>query len=97
MEIIIYCAEPCKVVVSISFDFLQFLTVFMNVGLLTVSLRGYWHPAALQPGLTRLSLAIVGVRFFGVSRACRYFERVYISSYGVQGLYGFAMYGFMLI
>ena len=50
-----------------------FLTVFMNVGLLTVS-SWLLASAALQPGLTYLSLAIVGVRFFGVSRAvCRYF------------------------
>ncbi len=45
-----------------------FLTVFMNVGLLTVS-AWLLASAALQPGLTYLSLAIVGVRFFGVSRA----------------------------
>lgn len=65
-----------------------FLTVFMNVGLLTVS-AWLLASAALQPGLTYLSLAIVGVRFFGVSRAvCRYFERYTSHCMAFQGLYG---------
>lgn len=65
-----------------------FLTVFMNVGLLTVS-AWLLVSAALQPGLTYLSLAIVGVRFFGVSRAvCRYFERYTSHRMAFQGLYG---------
>ena len=65
-----------------------FLTVFMNVGLLTVS-AWLLASAALQPGLTYLSLAIVGVRFFGVSRAvCRYFERYTSHRMAFQGLYG---------
>lgn len=65
-----------------------FLTVFMNVGLLTVS-AWLLASAALQPGLTHLSLAIVGVRFFGVSRAvCRYFERYTSHRMAFQGLYG---------
>ena len=65
-----------------------FLTVFMNVGLLTVS-AWLLASAALQPGLTYLSLAIVGVRFFGVSRAvCRYFERYTAHRMAFQGLYG---------
>ena len=65
-----------------------FLTVFMNVGLLTVS-TWLLASAALQPGLTYLSLAIVGVRFFGVSRAvCRYFERYTSHRMAFQGLYG---------
>ena len=65
-----------------------FLTVFMNVGLLTVS-PWLLASAALQPGLTYLSLAIVGVRFFGVSRAvCRYFERYTSHRMAFQGLYG---------
>lgn len=49
----------------------SFLTVFMNVGLLTTSA---WliTSAALRPELAALSLSIVGVRFFGISRAvCR--------------------------
>ena len=90
MEIIIYCVESCKVVVSISFDF-TFLTVFMNVGLLTVS-AWLLASAALQPGLTYLSLA-VGVRFFGVSRAvCRYFERYTSHRMAFQGLYGLRLW-----
>ena len=65
-----------------------FLTVLMNVGLLTVS-AWLLASAALQPGLTYLSLAIVGVRFFGVSRAvCRYFERYTSHRMAFQGLYG---------
>ena len=65
-----------------------FLTVFMNVGLLTVS-AWLLASAALQQGLTYLSLAIVGVRFFGVSRAvCRYFERYTSHRMAFQGLYG---------
>ena len=65
-----------------------FLTVFMNVGLLTVS-AWLLASASLQPGLTYLSLAIVGVRFFGVSRAvCRYFERYTSHRMAFQGLYG---------
>ena len=62
----------------------------MNVGLLTVS-AWLLASAALQPGLTYLSLAIVGVRFFGVSRAvCRYFERYTSSSYYVPRSVWFA-------
>ena len=73
-----------------------FLTVFMNVGLLTVS-AWLLASAALQPGLTYLSLAIVGVRFFGVSRAvCRYFER-YTSIVWRSKVCMVCVYGFMLI
>ncbi|MBS4913530.1 MAG: thiol reductant ABC exporter subunit CydC [Veillonella sp.] len=66
----------------------SFLTVFMNVGLLTASA---WliTEAALQPELAALSLAIVGVRFFGISRAvCRYIERYVSHHMAFQGLYG---------
>ena len=69
-----------------------FLTVFMNVGLLTVS-SWLLASAALQPGLTYLSLAIVGVRFFGISRAvCRYFERYTSHRMAFQGLYGLRLW-----
>ena len=69
-----------------------FLTVFMNVGLLTVS-SWLLASAALQPDLTYLSLAIVGVRFFGVSRAvCRYFERYTSHRMAFQGLYGLRLW-----
>ena len=69
-----------------------FLMVFMNVGLLTVS-SWLLASAALQPGLTYLSLAIVGVRFFGVSRAvCRYFERYTSHRMAFQGLYGLRLW-----
>ena len=69
-----------------------FFTVFMNVGLLTVS-SWLLASAALQPGLTYLSLAIVGVRFFGVSRAvCRYFERYTSHRMAFQGLYGLRLW-----
>ena len=64
----------------------------MNVGLLTVS-SWLLASAALQPGLTYLSLAIVGVRFFGVSRAvCRYFERYTSHRMAFQGLYGLRLW-----
>ena len=60
----------------------------MNVGLLSVS-SWLLASAALQPGITYLSLAIVGVRFFGISRAvCRYFERYTSHKMAFQGLYG---------
>lgn len=51
------------------------LTVYANVGLLAASA---WliSSAALHPSVAELSLAIVGVRFFGLARAiCRYGER----------------------
>ncbi|MBE6079363.1 MAG: thiol reductant ABC exporter subunit CydD [Veillonella sp.] len=66
----------------------SFLTVFMNVGLLTTSA---WliTSAALRPELAALSLSIVGVRFFGISRAvCRYIERYVSHHMAFQGLYG---------
>lgn len=66
----------------------SFLTVFMNVGLLTTSA---WliTEAALRPELAALSLAIVGVRFFGIARAvCRYIERYVSHHMAFQGLYG---------
>lgn len=53
-------------------------TVYANVGLLASSA---WliSAAALHPSVAELSVAIVGVRFFGLARAiCRYGER-YIS------------------
>lgn len=60
----------------------------MNVGLLTTSA---WliTSAALRPELAALSLSIVGVRFFGISRAvCRYIERYVSHHMAFQGLYG---------
>ena len=66
----------------------SFLTVFMNVGLLTTST---WliTSAALRPELAALSISIVGVRFFGISRAvCRYVERYVSHHMAFQGLYG---------
>ncbi|BBB90353.1 MAG TPA: thiol reductant ABC exporter subunit CydC [Methylomusa anaerophila] len=51
------------------------LTIWSNVGLMTVSA---WliAAAALQPAVSELSIAIVGVRFFGIARAVfRYMER----------------------
>lgn len=62
-------------------------TVLMNVGLLTTST---WliTKASEHPVLVVLSLAIVGVRFFGISRAiCRYGERYVSHSMAFQGLY----------
>ncbi|QDR83232.1 thiol reductant ABC exporter subunit CydC [Sporomusa termitida] len=51
------------------------LTVYAGIGLMAASA---WliSAAALQPPLATLSVAIVGVRFFGLARAgCRYLER----------------------
>ena len=62
-------------------------TVLMNIGLLTTST---WliTKASEHPVLVVLSLAIVGVRFFGISRAiCRYGERYVSHSMAFQGLY----------
>ena len=62
-------------------------TVLMNIGLLTTST---WliTKASEHPILVVLSLAIVGVRFFGVGRAiCRYGERYVSHSMAFQGLY----------
>lgn len=62
-------------------------TVVMNIGLLTTST---WliTKASEHPILVALSLAIVGVRFFGISRAiCRYGERYVSHSMAFQGLY----------
>lgn len=86
-ELLFAVLSPAKWSLVLALIF-TFLTVFMNVGLLTVS-AWLLASAALQPGLTYLSLAIVGVRFFGVSRAvCRYFERYTSHRMAFQGLYG---------
>lgn len=54
------------------------LTIGSNIGLLATSAY-LISSAALHPSITELSVAIVGVRFFGISRAVfRYLER-YIS------------------
>lgn len=71
-------------VVSVMF---AMATVLMNIGLLTTST---WliTKASEHPVLVALSLAIVGVRFFGISRAiCRYGERYVSHSMAFQGLY----------
>lgn len=55
-----------------------FLTIASNMGLLAASAY-LISSAALHPSITELSIAIVGVRFFGIARAVfRYLER-YIS------------------
>ncbi|MDF2874540.1 MAG: putative multidrug export ATP-binding/permease protein, partial [Sporomusa sp.] len=51
------------------------LTIYASIGLLAASA---WliSTAALHPQIAALSVAIVGVRFFGLARAvCRYLER----------------------
>lgn len=51
------------------------LTIGSNIGLLATSAY-LISSAALHPSITELSIAIVGVRFFGISRAAfRYLER----------------------
>ncbi|EIW15817.1 MULTISPECIES: thiol reductant ABC exporter subunit CydC [Pelosinus] len=55
-----------------------FLTVGSNIGLMAASAY-LISGAALHPSITELSIAIVGVRFFGIARAIfRYLER-YVS------------------
>ena len=63
------------------------LTIGSNIGLLATS--GYLiSSAALHPSITELSIAIVGVRFFGISRAVfRYLER-YLSHDATFSLLG---------
>ncbi len=56
--------------------FLGFLTVASSMGLLATSAY-LISAAALQPSVADLQLAIVGVRFFGISRGlARYLERL---------------------
>ncbi len=64
---------------------LGFLTVASGLGLLGASAY-IISAAALQPSIADLQLAIVGVRFFGISRALfRYLERL-VSHYTTFGL-----------
>lgn len=87
IQLLLSVLSPSKWSLVLAFIF-TFLTVFMNVGLLSVS-AWLLASAALQPGITYLSLAIVGVRFFGISRAVsRYFERYTSHRMAFQGLYG---------
>lgn len=65
----------------------SFFTIFFNVALLATSA---WliSTAGLHPPLEALGLAIVGVRFYGISRAVsRYVERYLSHSMAFQGLY----------
>lgn len=65
----------------------EILTVFFNIALLATSA---WliSTAALRPELSALGLAIVGVRFYGISRAvCRYIERNLSHYMAFQSLY----------
>ncbi|SFL85216.1 thiol reductant ABC exporter subunit CydC [Pelosinus propionicus] len=58
--------------------FFGFFTVVSNIGLMAASAY-LISGAALHPSITELSVAIVGVRFFGIARAVfRYLER-YVS------------------
>lgn len=65
----------------------SFLTLLFNILLLATSA---WliSTAALHPGLSALTLAIVGVRFYGIARACmRYAERYFSHNMAFNGLY----------
>ncbi len=74
---------------SLGLSFLfSFFTIFCNVALLTTSA---WliTSAGLRPELAYLGIAIVGVRFFGISRAvCRYIERYVSHHMAFEGLHG---------
>ena len=83
--------SPAKWSLLLAFIF-SFLTVFMNVGLLSTS-AWLLATAALHPELHYLSISIVGVRFFGISRAvCRYLERYTSHHMAFQGLYGLRLW-----
>lgn len=65
----------------------SFLTIFFNIALLATSA---WliATAGLHPPIEALGLAIVGVRFYGISRAVvRYGERYLSHDMAFQGLY----------
>lgn len=70
--------SPTTLLLAVIACVLGSFTIYANIGLLAASA---WliSSAALNPPVTELSLAIVGVRFFGLARAvCRYGER-YVS------------------
>lgn len=79
--------RPARLALCLALIF-SFLTVFMNVGLLSTS-AWLLASAALHPGLAYLGLAIVGVRFFGIGRAVsRYFERYFSHQMAFEALLG---------
>jgi ATP-binding cassette subfamily C protein CydC len=60
--------------------FIGFLTIGSNIGLMMTSAY-LIAEAALMPSIAELQVAIVGVRFFGISRGIfRYFERLFSHS-----------------
>ncbi len=71
---------------------LSVLTIMFNILLLATS-AWLLSKAALQPGISTLGLAIVGVRFYGISRAvCRYAERYISHNMAFHGLYDLRMW-----
>lgn len=83
--------SPSKGALVVSLIF-TVITVFMNVALLSTS-AWLLASAALHPELAYLGLSIVGVRFFGISRAVsRYIERYVSHRMAFQGLYGLRLW-----
>lgn len=71
---------------------LSFLTILFNILLLGTS-AWLLSKSALQPAISTLGLAIVGVRFYGISRAvCRYAERYISHNMAFHGLYDLRMW-----
>lgn len=71
---------------------LSFLTILFNILLLSTS-AWLLSKSALQPAISTLGLAIVGVRFYGISRAvCRYAERYISHNMAFHGLYDLRMW-----
>lgn len=90
-KLLLSVLEPAKKSFFLSLLF-NILTVVANIALLGTSA---WliATAALQPELVVLSLAIVGVRFYGISRAvCRYIERYVSHHMAFQGLYALRLW-----
>ncbi len=88
--------ESAKYLV-IQSQILSFLTIAFNILLLATSA---WliATAALHPELSTLGLAIVGVRFYGIARACaRYAERYVSHNMAFQGLYALRIWLYRVI
>lgn len=85
-KLLLHVLAPAKKSLLLTLIF-SFFTVAANIALLATSA---WliATAALHPELMTLSLAIVGVRFYGISRAVfRYLERYVSHHMAFQGLY----------
>ncbi len=88
--------HPARYSLALSLLF-SFFTVSANILLLGTSA---WliATAALRPELVVLSLAVVGVRFYGITRAvCRYVERYVSHHMAFQGLYALRLWFYKVL